>query len=131
MKHTFLFLSALGLHAAADAPPKTLSAVNDESKGIVTVKIGDQLFTELHYKEYAKPVLAPINGPTGAKMTRQWPMGDALPNEAKDHPHHKGLWFTHGAVNGTDFWAESAKSGKIVVSGTPAIKAGAGEVTLG
>ncbi|HEX2747872.1 MAG TPA: PmoA family protein, partial [Verrucomicrobiales bacterium] len=100
------------------------------TKGVVTVRIGNELFTELHYREYAKPILAPVNGPGGVKMTRQWPMGDALPGEATDHPHHKGLWFTHGAVNGTDFWAESEKTGKIVVSGKPAIKAGSGEVTI-
>jgi hypothetical protein len=28
-----------------------------------------------------------------------------VPGEAHDHPHHRGLWFTHGDVNGYDFWA--------------------------
>ncbi|HEX2751064.1 MAG TPA: DUF6807 family protein, partial [Verrucomicrobiales bacterium] len=120
MKLTFLSLSLslLGaLPALADVPPLprrepaprketvAVAAADDETKGVVTVKIGNELFTELHYREYAKPILAPVNGPGGVKMTRQWPMGDALPGEATDHPHHKGLWFTHGAVNGTDFWA--------------------------
>ena len=27
-----------------------------------------------------------------------------IPGESKDHPHHRGLWFTHGDVNGYDFW---------------------------
>ena len=27
-----------------------------------------------------------------------------VPGEAHDHPHHRGLWFTHGDVNGYDFW---------------------------
>lgn len=143
-KHTFLLLSMLGgMTVLGDVPPppprkgsgvkteaRAVTAVDDETKGVVTVKIGDQVFTELHYREYAKPVLAPVFGPAGARMTRQWPMGDALPDEATDHPHHKGIWFTHGDVNGIDFWAESAKTGKIVVTGKPAIKAEGEAVTV-
>jgi hypothetical protein len=143
-KHTFLLLSMLGgMTVLGDVPPppprkssgvkteaKTVTAVDDETKGVVTVKMGDQVFTEFHYKGHMKPVLAPIFGPTGARMTRQWPMGEALPNEATDHPHHKGIWFTHGDVNGIDFWAESSKTGQIRVSGKPVIKEGAGEVTI-
>jgi hypothetical protein len=33
--------------------------------------------------------------------------------ERKDHPHHRSLWFTHGDVNGIDFWSESGRSGVI------------------
>jgi hypothetical protein len=131
MKYTFLILSALGgMHVCGEGPPKAVTASTDEGKGVVTVKIGDEVFTELHYKEYAKPILSPINGPTGARMTRQWPMGDALPDEATDHPHHKGLWFTHGEVNGVDFWAESPKTGQIRVSGVPVVKQEGGNVTV-
>jgi len=28
--------------------------------------------------------------------------------------HHRSLWFTHGDINGHDFWGEGGKSGKIV-----------------
>ena len=37
-----------------------------------------------------------------------------VPDEDRDHPHHRGLWFSHGKVNGVDFWAEDSKAGKIV-----------------
>jgi hypothetical protein len=30
---------------------------------------------------------------------------DLVEGDKQDHPHHRGLWFTHGAVNGWDFWA--------------------------
>ncbi len=40
-------------------------------------------------------------------MTRDWPMQD-VPGEEHDHPHHRSLWFAHGAVNGIDFWTEAA-----------------------
>ena len=36
--------------------------------------------------------------------------------ETKDHVHHRSLWFTHGKVNGIDFWCEepAGKSGTTV-----------------
>jgi hypothetical protein len=36
------------------------------------------------------------------------------PNEDHDHPHHRSLWFAHGAVNGHDFWSEQKNFGKTV-----------------
>jgi hypothetical protein len=35
------------------------------------------------------------------------------------------LWFTHGKVNGTDFWLENDKGGKTVHSGYGAVRGGA------
>lgn len=64
--------------------------------GGVVVKIGDQVFTRYHELYQNKPILHPVNGPTGKPITR--PLGDG------DHPHHASLWFTHGNVNGVDFW---------------------------
>ena len=29
------------------------------------------------------------------------------PGERVDHPHHVGLWFNYGDVNGLDFWNNS------------------------
>jgi hypothetical protein len=76
----------------------------------VRVTIDGQLFTEYLTRSGAKPILWPILGPTGKPMTRAYPMGEA-PNEKKDHPHQRSLWFTHGDVNGISFWEESAKGG--------------------
>jgi hypothetical protein len=56
------------------------------------------------------PIVWPIFGPTGKKMTRDFPMIERDDNtEAKDHLHHRSLWFTHGDVNGSDFWALKQK----------------------
>ncbi len=73
--------------------------------------IGDQLFTEYVTKSKTKPILWPINGPTNVPMTRAWPMGEQ-PNEKQDHPHHRSLWFTHGEINGVDFWMEEETKAK-------------------
>jgi hypothetical protein len=36
------------------------------------------------------------------------------PGEEHDHPHHRSLWFAHGAINGHDFWSEQKDFGKTV-----------------
>lgn len=51
-----------------------------------------------------KPILYPLLGPDGEPMTRSYPM-EQVEGETKDHPHHESFWFTHGKVNGIDFWA--------------------------
>ena len=84
----------------------------------VRVEIGGQLFTEYIFKGGPKPYLYPVLAADGTEMMRHFPMKGkgGVPGEVEDHPHHRSLWFTHGAVNGVDFWAESdfAKQGKIV-----------------
>lgn len=75
----------------------------------VVIKLDGQPFAEYRVHSGTKPIVWPIIGPTGALMTRSHPMADA-PNEKKDHPHHRSLWFTHGRINDVDFWAETGKN---------------------
>lgn len=72
----------------------------------VRIEIDGKLFTE--YRQTGAPHVYywPVIGPAGAQMTRSWPMENA-PGEEHDHPHHRSLWFSHGAVNGVDFWSEA------------------------
>lgn len=77
------------------------------------VEIGGELFTEYHFKDVPRPFLYPVIGPGNSPMTRNWPMKEVA-DEDRDHPHHRSLWFTHGAVNGHDFWSEAKGHGKIV-----------------
>jgi len=53
--------------------------------------------------EAPKPYLAPLTTADGLVVTRRFPM-EKVEGETKDHPHHRGLWFTHGDVNGIDYW---------------------------
>jgi hypothetical protein len=76
------------------------------------VKIDGQLFTEYLTKSETKPILWPIIGPTGKPMTRDYPLRDR-PGEVKDHIHQRSLWFTHGNVNGVNFWAEPKTNPKM------------------
>ena len=67
------------------------------------IEIDGALFTE--YRSDTKvPCLHPLMSPDGTCLTRQFPFEKGVAGEANDHPHHIGFWFTHGQVNGEDFW---------------------------
>lgn len=76
--------------------------------GRVRVTVGDELFTEYVYNDVRHAYLAPIMGPGGVRMTRAYPL-EVVPGEAHDHPHHTGLWWAHGDINGADIWQGDAK----------------------
>jgi sugar phosphate isomerase/epimerase len=77
------------------------------------VDINGKLFTEYCFKDVPRPYFYPVIGPTGAAVIRHWPMKEGK-DEAKDHVHHRSLWYTHGEINGQDFWGEGSGSGKVV-----------------
>ena len=72
----------------------------------------DVLMDKLPFTSYVwperltKPVLFPIRTARGALVTRGFPL-EPQAGERVDHPHQVGLWFTHGDVNGVDFWNNS------------------------
>lgn len=84
-----------------------LTFVQDEVAQKVDVLVDEQLFTSFIYPDTLdKPVLFPINTSAGTTITRGWPLAPR-PGERFDHPHHIGLWFNYGDVNGLDFWNNS------------------------
>lgn len=69
--------------------------------------IDGKLFTSYIYPDdLDKPVLYPIYTSRETVITRGFPR-DPRPGERVDHPHHVGLWFNYGDVNGFDFWNNS------------------------
>lgn len=82
-------------------------------EGSVEVRIDGALFTRYVVQGAPKPYLWPLIGPHGLPVTRAFPM-EEVAGEVRDHPHHRSLWFTHGAVNGVDFWSESPRAGRTV-----------------
>src|SRR5258708_33483591 len=94
----------------------------NEAARRVDVAIAGRPFTAYIWPErLKKPVLYPLRSASGTLVTRGWPF-DPRPGERVDHPHHVGLWFDYGNVNGIDFWnnsdalkpQDSAKMGVIV-----------------
>lgn len=101
-------ISAVSLTAQIE-----LSRVEDRMR----VEIDGKLFTE--YRSDKKvPCLYPVIGASGVGLTRNYPFTEDTVGEEKDHPHHVSIWFTHGLVNGVDFWAQHlTRKGHIVHKG--------------
>src|SRR5947209_19896799 len=78
------------------------------------IEINGELFTEYHFKGAPHVYFYPLLGPGGLPMSRNYPMVRDSEGEEHDHPHHRSLWYSHGDVNGIDFWSETPKAGKIV-----------------
>ena len=124
--------------AGSAADERGVRLVRDDAKQRVDVFVDGQPFTSyLYTSTMKKPVLYPIRTATGALVTRGFPL-DPRPGERVDHPHHIGLWFNYGDVNGIDFWNNSdaikaderPKMGTIVHKAITAVKNGpdAGEL---
>lgn len=101
-----LSLSLL-IAGSAIAQNKAVNFVADEKKNKVDVMIDGKLFTSYIYPaDLDKPVLYPIYTSKSSVITRGFPR-DPRAGERVDHPHHVGLWFNYGDVNGLDFWNNS------------------------
>ncbi len=95
----YLFCSVLA--AALAAAQVKITPAPDR----IEVEIDGKPFTTFFIgPETPKPYLHPLRSASGKVVTRYYPM-EQREGERRDHPHHRGLWFTHGDVNGWDFWA--------------------------
>jgi hypothetical protein len=101
-------------------------ALRREEGGNIAVTTGGKPFTVYRTDAGPKPFYFPVVGPTGVSFTRAYPMMQ-VEGEDKDHPHQRSMWFTHGKVNGIDFWSELKGHGSIketsraTVDGGPAL----------
>jgi hypothetical protein len=120
------------------ADSKGVQLTVKEAERRVDVTIDGQPFTAYVWPTtLKKPVLYPIRTAKGTLVTRGFPL-DPRPGERVDHPHHVGLWFNYGDVNGIDFWNNSdaiaeeqrPKMGTIVHKAITAAKGGASEGVL-
>ena len=94
--------------ALAQSTGSGVRVVSNEKMRRVDVFIDGEPFTSYIFPEsLKKPVLYPLRTASGTLVTRGFPM-DPRPGERVDHPHHVGLWFNYGDVNGVDFWNNSA-----------------------
>ena len=90
----------------------------DEAHQRVDITIDGKPFTSYIWPDVLKkPVLFPLIASDGIDVVRGFPLAPR-PGERVDHPHHAGIWFNYGDVNGFDFWNNSdaikpADSGKM------------------
>jgi hypothetical protein len=100
-----MFLAGMTACTAGESGTVTFS--DDPQGRKVEVFVDGRHFTNFIYPdEMEKQVLWPIRTASGVEITRGFPLSPR-PFERVDHPHHVGLWFNFGDVNGLDFWNNS------------------------
>jgi len=86
----------------------------------IVVEIGGKPYTTFFLAQGGnKPYLYPLSTAAGIVVTRHFPM-ESFPGETTDHPHQRGLFFSHGDINGYNFWAtepgsNTPKMGRMVL----------------
>src|SRR5882757_9717135 len=104
-----LLVGGLGLGSSrfANAADKGVQVIADEAHQRVDITIDGKAFTSYIWPtSLKKPVLYPLITDEGITVTRGYPL-EPRPGERVDHPHHAGIWFNYGNVNGFDFWNNS------------------------
>src|SRR5688572_29773779 len=101
----------------------------------IAVEIDGKPFTVFYVggKDLNRPYLHPLRAASGKIVNRSFPAGQ-LPGETTDHPHHAGLFYGHGDVNGFNYWAiqnvpttpskANANMGRIVLKEVTSVKSG-------
>ncbi len=130
IRNSVLMVLLASLLLAAALPALAADAVALKRDGDkVEVIINGQPFTTLYFgADSPKPYLHPLRTASGKVVTRGYPMikddAEEIRTKYQDHPHHRGLFYAHGEVNGVDFWGESKKSGRIVFKSLDEVKSG-------
>ncbi|MGA8043011.1 MAG: DUF6807 family protein, partial [Terracidiphilus sp.] len=104
-----LVMSMMLFRVSASAAPNAggVRVVADEAQRRVDITMDGKPFTSYIWPtSLKKPVLYPLIDDEGITVTRGFPL-EPRPGERVDHPHHAGLWFNYGNVNGFDFWNNS------------------------
>jgi hypothetical protein len=102
-----LTLAACFLLATTTLAQHGVQVKPDEPNRRVDITIDGQPFTSYVWPtSLKKPVLYPLITDDGTTVTRGYPLAPR-PGERVDHPHHAGMWFNYGNVNGFDFWNNS------------------------
>ena len=110
-----------------------MRVVANEAERRVDITMDGKPFTSYIWPtSLKKPVLYPLITDDAITVTRGYPL-EPRPGERVDHPHHAGLWFNYGDVNGFDFWNNSDaikpedrhKMGSIVQTKIVSTKSGA------
>ncbi|MFB0987333.1 MAG: PmoA family protein [Phycisphaerales bacterium] len=87
-----------------DAPVPVVIAARRRAPRQFDVRAGDELFGTVRLGSRDRtPAIFPLNAPGGRLVVRAFPF-ERRDGESVDHPHHRGLWFAHGDVDGHDFW---------------------------
>jgi hypothetical protein len=99
-------LALLAVLTLCTAPPARAQVTLTPGPEQITIEIDGKPFSVFYIggKDLNRPYLHPLRSATGKIVNRSFPAGQ-LPRETTDHPHHAGLFYGHGDVNGYNYWA--------------------------
>jgi hypothetical protein len=138
MEKLKLLFFLLCFHFVATAIAQNVQFKQLANEKRVEVFIDNKFFTAFIYPDnMEKQSLYPIISASGKIITRGFPL-QPRPFERVDHPHHVGMWFNFGDVNGLDFWnnsfaiptGEKSKYGKISFDKIIAVHSPSGMLTV-
>ncbi|MBV8878484.1 MAG: PmoA family protein, partial [Planctomycetaceae bacterium] len=101
------------VHGGVPAPALRWS---EAQGGVTGLKFGDKEITRYNTgpaaekQKHHKPFFWPLNG-RGVNLLRGWPV-EPKAGDSVDHPHHTGMYFAFGEVNGKDYWSKEPFSQK-------------------
>jgi hypothetical protein len=128
-------LALLVAVAVCTAIPASAQVKLSQTPEQIAVDINGKPFTVLYIggKDLNRPYLHPLRSASGKIVNRSFPAGQ-IPGETTDHPHHAGLFYGHGDVNGYNYWAiqnvptpvstADPKMGRIVLKQVLSVKSG-------
>lgn len=123
----FLLVSLLisSLLGAAEKPPVTFQRKTNK----LVIQIDGKPFAEYVFRDpkLARPYFCNIYTPAGIKVTRNHP---AKKGDQQDHPHHTGIFFTFGDLNGHDFWHGKGITRHLEFIGPPESQPGTGSFAV-
>jgi len=127
-------LAILLLSSSLQSSPSGVTFQKGDNQ--IDVLIDGKPFTSYFFSaDLPRPYFHPLRVADGRVITRGFPMIKDAPGEEKDrdHKHHRSCWFTHGNVNGVDYWSsETAKiPGHIVNRSITEMKGGGKKGVLG
>lgn len=80
---------------------------------MLDVRAGDELVATVRLGSAERtPTVFPLNAPGERLAIRGFPFARNA-GDSTDHPHHRGLWFAHGDVDGHDFWHDPKCRAKV------------------
>jgi hypothetical protein len=103
MRLTLMLIMAVPFIVTDARGPRVLVTANEAAQRVDVTVDGKPFTSYIWPSSLKKPVLYPLRTAKGTLVTRGFPLAPRK-GERVDHPHHVGLWFNHGDVNGFDFW---------------------------
>lgn len=128
-------LASLAVLSLCTALPTWAQVTLTQGPEQITIEIDGKPFTVFYIggKDLNRPYLHPLRSASGKIVNRSFPAGQ-LPGETTDHPHHAGLFYGHGDVNGYNYWAvqnvptppskADATMGRIVLKHVVSVRSG-------